>query len=175
LAEEGTGLPHVVRTTRQIATPPFDFEVEIYEEDRHIGSIVVENLPPDLPIGSDVEITLDFAPDFTIRGQAYVPAVGKEGTVEIKIEPMRVAEMEELKEQFWELREKHQEALEAAEPATRLTLGRRADRLIADIQKELDTQPERAKIARMLLKLETMLRELQAVQAWKPTREENVS
>jgi molecular chaperone DnaK len=63
------------------------FRLPIYEENRELGEIRIE-LPPDLPIGTPIEITLEFREDFTIVAHAYIPLINRAAQITIEIPPV---------------------------------------------------------------------------------------
>ena len=174
IAEEGTALPYAFRKTFHTAGEGWELHVPIWEEDREIGRIKVPGLEG-LPVGSPVEVRVDFGADFRVYGEAYVPPpFDRKGAIDIELPPVEVPPLEDLRREFRVLKDRFDEALQQCpDPNVRLKHGTEGKRTIASLAEMLDQPgPDKAQIARGLTRLRGTVRQLGRVPALKPSWEE---
>jgi molecular chaperone DnaK (HSP70) len=167
VAEAKTGLPCTCRVPAQTTDQAGEVHIPVYEDNYQIGEIVVESVPTDLPIGSQVDITLTLRTDFYIDGRAYIPAAGVEGQTTIKIEPMVIRGLADLREEYQKSDRQVTEALAQSDRGQAFALTPRLKAALAASQRLLyeERDPNLAKAQELLAEVETLIRQLGG---WQP-------
>jgi molecular chaperone DnaK (HSP70) len=168
VAPERTRLPYEAQIPAQTTSQIGEVRIPIYEDVYQIGEIVVESIPTDLRIGSQVDITLSLRTDFFIEGRAYIPAAKAEGRTTIQIQPVKVKSIEDLREQYLELSRQAKESLDQADRGQAFSLAPQLKRALAASQKLLyeDRDPTLAKAQGLLAEVETLIQQLSSI--WRP-------
>lgn len=81
LVREGTPLPHQVTFTFSICDSSGTLRVPIYEGQTYFGEISIQGLPPDLPAGSPVPLTLTIDENGSVECRAWLAARSLEGII----------------------------------------------------------------------------------------------
>ncbi|MFA1549747.1 Hsp70 family protein [Actinomadura chokoriensis] len=131
--------------------------VRIIEDLLPIGDVMVTDLPPDLPEGTPVEITLEFQPDWTIRAEARIPSVNAHATAVIELPRRKTPAWSDLERRIQELRRSWDEKRGTAVPADAVRLGPMLDRHLDEIEALLVERQDRAKTHHKTLEAETLL------------------
>ena len=117
-----------------VVVPVVEGESRRPEECISLGKCVVQDLPEELPAGSDVFVQYRYQADGTIQVSAKLPDAGREATVEIAREEAQVDGSLEV----WRKRlAKIEPSKEASAVATQTVTSAEAN-LAADMQKQLD-------------------------------------
>ena len=82
-----TPLPYRTVVTAKTTDLSGRIRILIREDNTPLGEILMEDIPKTLPVGSEVEITLDIRENYSIEAKAYVKALAKEESVRISIPP----------------------------------------------------------------------------------------
>lgn len=143
--------------------------LEIREDNTPLGEILMENVPKTLPVGSEVEVTLDIRQNYVIEAKAQVKALAKEASVQINIPPRPVKTLAELERECQIMTAKVDDALRAAGTGALFgnrTVGRLRDRLAACQEMLRSPAPEAPAIQDCLDEIQGLLRSLTA--RWNP-------
>jgi len=115
VAPERTPLPYENPTLRaKTRDTSGTIRITIHEENNPLGEILIKGIPPTLPVGSAVEITLSIQENFQIRGRGYVPALAREETVVIDLPVRALKGIGELRRNYEIAAEKANDALSSA-------------------------------------------------------------
>jgi actin-like ATPase involved in cell morphogenesis len=167
VAEERTPLPHECHVPAQTTDQTGEVRIPVYEDTYQIGEIVVESVPTDVPIGSQVDITLTLRTDFYIDGRAYVPAADVEGLTTIQVKPVAIRGLAELQAEYLKLNQKAAEALVQADRGQAFAVASRLNAALAASRRLLydERDPNLAKAQELLAEVETLTRHLES---WQP-------
>ena len=156
-----------IRAEKSKATE--EIRIPILEEDGEIGEIRMRNIPPELPVGSEVLITLTVQKNYQIRAQAYVTALAREEEALIQIIVPQQRTCEALRREYEILSEQAQEALAAAGPAAVFAdaIAIRLNRRLGQCQEMLQArQPDLPCIQDYLGEIRTMIKRIAG--GWRP-------
>ena len=151
------------RTTDQTGT----VRIPVYEGNVEIGVIVVDGISTSLPLASRVEITLSIEPDFSIKGQAYIPAVEAKADTTIDIPHVVVKSKEELRQSYEAIAQRVAEALAQADRGQAFQVGPSIEAALKTCRRILyeDRDPTLAKAQELMAEVETLLGKLRS---WRP-------
>ncbi|MBI4602181.1 MAG: Hsp70 family protein [Planctomycetes bacterium] len=163
MAEEDVDLPTKFRGTFVRLHSDSVLAIPVFQEEDRIGTIRVENIPPDAGAGCDVLIEGEITTRCEIRGTAAV--LGKTGApvvecpVRIKFPPVSVPELHELAARFRELRGEVDEQIHNERDEQRRTrLGMRGKKLVETLERlTTEDRPDRQEIHRAVKELDRML------------------
>ncbi len=170
LAKEGVALPAkcVARFERQ--NERASIELEIYQEQDPAGKVNIEGIPAEAGIGSPIELTLEVTADNQLQGEVVVYRVasgkGQEAAqpvpvlnrrVQIRFDPKRIPEADELRDLFVDLQERVKNLPEDDKYLYRI-VGPELDDAIKRIQQGFEHQPfERQEVHVQLSRLNLLL------------------
>ncbi|MGH3784985.1 MAG: Hsp70 family protein [Pseudonocardiaceae bacterium] len=158
IAKAGTKLPYRAATVNlETATQRGEVLIEFYERNRPVGKVVVPDLPPDLPIGSPVFVTLEFCKGWTISGSATIPVANKTVPVEMQLPKMAVPSWSELRQDYRQIRASFQEMEGTAPPAELLRVGPQIDDLLRRAKHLMDEQHDPIQTHAALSEARTLL------------------
>lgn len=169
IAPERTPLPFETTLKAFTADTSGRIRAAVMEGTTPLGEIVVSGLPPSLPVGSEVSVTVSIKNDFKIHVRAWITALSKENTavIDIPVRPMK--QVSELQREFDTLSARAQDALNAA-GANVLFGDAKAQRLHdrqADCRRMLaEPNPDVAKVQACIDEIESLVRDVG--QGWKP-------
>jgi molecular chaperone DnaK (HSP70) len=167
VAKEGTKLPFKCGMTARTTDQSGQVHIPIYEENVEIGRIVVLGVPTDLPVGSQVVISLDLLDDFSVRGRAFIPAANVEGTAEIDIPSVKIQPLNVLKGRYRELERHAEDVVRQLPRGEAMQVGAQLRDALDAAEKELfqERSPDAAKAQELLAGIETTLED---VGHWNP-------
>ncbi|MBB4932949.1 actin-like ATPase involved in cell morphogenesis [Lipingzhangella halophila] len=157
VVEVGTMLPYRTQFRLETASRGAELRVRLFEGMVPVGEVDVENLPPDLPVGTAVEVTLEFELGWTIQAEARIPKADAAGQATIRIPQRQVPSWEELRRKRHELRTGWEERRSAAAPADVLRVGAQVDRQLDEIDTLIDEGQDRTKTHHKVVEAETLL------------------
>jgi actin-like ATPase involved in cell morphogenesis len=168
VARELTALPSLCEVPAETMDNTGAVRVPVYEDTHPIGEILVTDIPPDLPVGTPVEITLALRADFTIEGKAFIPAVSLAGATVIKLKPVVVPGLPELQARLTDLERQANEALAQADPGQAFRIRSKLRAALGACRKVLfeESQPTLGKAHELLSEIEALLRQLGS--EWRP-------
>jgi molecular chaperone DnaK (HSP70) len=105
--------------SRQIRVP-------IVEDNTVVGQIVMQDLPPGLEVGTEVQIFLTLLADYKIVGRATIPSARRETSVEIDLPKPVPKGLDELRRDLEKLQDQADDALQSAGAAAKFGDGRAA-------------------------------------------------
>lgn len=174
LAPTGTKLPCDISVTATRADSSSIIRIPILEEMTDLGSILMEKVPDTLPIGSEIQITLNIGSSkqaFKVRAAAFVPALGRNAEVVVEISKPVPRTVDELRGDQEMLIERERETIAALTPAERF--GKAAQigelqRLMAEVKGLLEARnPDCVRIQHAINEADLLIRDLGA--GWKPS------
>ena len=166
IAKAGTKLPYRAATVNlETATQRGEVLIEFYEENNPVGKVVVTDLPPDLPIGSAVLVTLEFNKGWTISGSATIPAAKSTVPVEMQLPKMVVPSWSELRQRYRQIRASFQEMEGTAPPAELLRVGPEIDDLLRQAKQLMDDQHDPIHTHHALSEAQILLQSMQLSEA----------
>lgn len=152
LAEEGASLPAHVEVELRRVNDDDTIEIRLFQETDPIGSILIEGVPKEAPIGSKVRLAIDVSRNNRISGKASVftlkGAVAAETLVDVRIPRLQVPDVETLSAEFQQLEEEREELLDIERSAeNRMRLQATGERLAKKIGKLFnDPAPDRQEL-----------------------------
>jgi len=163
IAEEGRPLPikYVVRLRR--VNNDSSLEIPVFQEDKEIGEIVVDNIPESAGEGSLVEITVEVTKKNKIRGTARVLTrtgfVATERPIRIEFPPIVIPTLSELCERFEALEARRQQLeLTSKDSEYRVLLAGKGRRLSNQIKKLFEElEPDKQEIYSALKELDGLV------------------
>jgi molecular chaperone DnaK (HSP70) len=168
IIKAGTKLPYRASTVNlETATQRGEVAVEFYEENRPIGTVVVPNLPLDLPKGSAVLVDLEFHKGWTVSASARIPAAGAEAVAyaEVQLPKVIVPSQSELRERHRQAQASWQEMQGAAPPAELLRAGTEIDAKLAKAEQLISEQHDPIHAHHALSEAETLLKSIRTSEA----------
>ncbi|QBI53038.1 Hsp70 family protein [Streptomonospora litoralis] len=160
VVEVGTMLPYRTRFRLETASRGAELRVRLFEGMVPVGAVHVEDLPPDVAVGTVVEVTLEFELGWTIQAEARIPQVGAAGQAAIRIPQRQVPSWEELQDKRRQLRADWEERRSHAAPGEEPQAGAELDRQLADIDALVDERQDRTKAHHKVVEAETVLQSL---------------
>lgn len=162
VAQERTELPYNCHVIARTEDQKGVVRIPIYEDTYRIGEIVVTDVPTDLPIGSQVEISLQLGEDFSIKGRAFIVAANIESRAEIKLPPVVVKGLAELRADHERLQRQADEALAQADRGVAFAVAGRLRDALAASRKLLyeERSPSLARAQDLLAEVATLIQQL---------------
>jgi hypothetical protein len=115
--------------------------VVVLEEHNPLGELVMEDIPSTVPIGTPVEVAMSITKDLDVYAKAYVPTLGRSGTVTVKIPPRPKKTKEQCRARYEKLAMQVNDWLADASPGVKMTAGKAINQLMAECKEMLHTQP----------------------------------
>jgi molecular chaperone DnaK (HSP70) len=142
LAEEGKSLPAHCEVTLARTNDDDVIEINLYQENNKIGIVAISNVPKEA-VGGKIKLCLDITRENRITGQASVfTRRGVEvagAVVDVRIPPMQVPSVADLREQLKELAGQLQEKLDLEKSAEeRMKLSAKGSKAAQKAQDALD-------------------------------------
>lgn len=164
IAEEGQPLPAKCEVALKRLFGDDTVQIEVYQEDNEVGTVRVDNIPPEAGEGSQVIVTVEITPKNKMHGTAKVllragGGVAAECPVRIHFPPLKVPDLQELRAQFDELESRReQEVALSDDPEQRLALGGQGAKLSRKVDKLFgELEPDRQEIHRAVKDLERLV------------------
>ncbi|WP_406286424.1 Hsp70 family protein [Embleya sp. NBC_00896] len=156
----GTMVPYRTDFRLETASYGSSLRVGLVEGLVPIGEVSIRDLPADVPVGSTVEVTLEFEAGWTIRAEARLPRVGAEGSAVIDIPRREIPGWPELTERHRQVQNGWAEKRDAIPPADAIRLGPTLDRLLAEIADLVRDRIDPGKTHHKILEAETLVQGL---------------
>ena len=157
IAGAGTRLPHRTSFPMETAGRGAVLRVRLYEGLIPIGEVEIQDLPSTLPVGTPVELELEFRPDWSIDAEVRVSAVGMRGRALISVPREHVPSWEELGQRYLEIRSGWQERRAVARPEDAMKIGPQLDAVLRECGTLLNQRQDRAKCHHRLREAQTLL------------------
>lgn len=156
----GTKLPYRIMKPRQTTDQAGKIMIPVFEEVTEIGCLEITNLPTDLPIGTNVDVSLEFKPDFTVDVNAKIAALDLDRSCNIKLSKVDVRSISDMKEDFEGLIDLYDQKVANIEDRNeKMEFRAKVEKKISDVRNCFDaTVPDDVKIANMLLELKSMIK-----------------
>ncbi|PSK98493.1 Hsp70 protein [Murinocardiopsis flavida] len=161
----GTMLPYRTEFRLETATKGAALAVRLFEGLVPVGEVAVTGLSSELPVGSAVDVTLEFELGWTIRAEARVPRYDARGEAVILIPQRRVSSWDELRDKTRDLKSGWEERRRAAPPADVMRVGPDLDRQLTEIDALLAEGQDRTKAHHKLVEAETLLQSVRVADA----------
>lgn len=173
ILDAGTRLPTKVSQTFVTQDQSGSIRVPIYEGNVLISEVQLNDVPKDLPIGSEVEVELIFSQNYSVSARARVRQSGQEARAKFDIPPIRVPTADQVKTRRESLKSRWEIACKAGGEGDE-TAFKELEQLI---EGEFRTpEPKMAKIAEDLCELELLVFQCEALaiaqQALRPPLED---
>lgn len=172
----GTKLPATVRRCFATEDQSGRIRIPIYEGTVEIGQVVLADVPKDLATGSEVDVDLAFAKNYSVSASARLRSTGQSALVEFQIPQIRVPSMSDAKARLAKFEARWTEGEQK---------GGRCDaeafrRIRSQVAAELTApEPKLAKVAEDLSELDALLiameTDLVAIATLRPPRAEVLS
>jgi actin-like ATPase involved in cell morphogenesis len=157
VAAAGRKLPYQTNFRLQTAGPGVFIRVPLIEGHIPIGEVEILGLPASLPVGTLVEVDLNFRTDWTIEAQLDVPSADRAGHAVITVPSIEVPAWEELLRLYDEVLATWQERKSVALPEDLVRFGPQLARLLEDIDVLLNRGEDAAKTRHRLLQAQTIV------------------
>ncbi|HVR06930.1 MAG TPA: Hsp70 family protein [Thermoanaerobaculia bacterium] len=152
LAAEGATLPAHCEVELTRVNDESSIAIRLFQETEALGTVVIEKVPPEAPVGARVKLALDVSRNNRITGRAAVftrtGQLAAEAPVDIKIPPLQVPELSVLQQEFRGTELERAERIELERSAeARLALQAKGDKLSGRIERMLAApNPDRQEI-----------------------------
>ncbi|WP_322768494.1 Hsp70 family protein [Frankia sp. Cr1] len=153
----GTKLPYRTAFQLETASQGTILEVRLFEGRVPIGKVEVGGLPAALPVGTPVEVTLEFQVGWTIRAEAAIPSIGTSASALLNIPPREVPDWQDLRFGYEEARTSWAERRDVMPRAKATRIGPEIDTLLFEIAMLLDEGHDRAQAHHKLLEAQTLV------------------
>ncbi len=160
IARAGTAIPHSTVLRLQTATSGSTLTVRLYEGWIPIGFVRIRDLPDDLPPGTDVEVTFEFAADWTIHVNVDLPGLNRSATGIIEVPTRQVPGWTDMRQRAAKLADDWKQVRREGHSAEVATAEPDVIRRLTAIPLLLDQQRDPAKAHHLLLEAETILSRL---------------
>jgi len=164
-----TPLPHETLLHAKTMDTSGEIRVPVYEGNNPIGEIIMADIPDNIHVGTDVEITLSLQENYQINGRAYIPKISQEKTVVIDIPIPPAKSMQELKSEFEDLIIKADESKSSVGRGALFSDGRiiRLNERIETCEELFDSPaPDTHKIQDIIHEIESLIRDISS--GWRP-------
>jgi len=169
IAPERTPLPYETVVRAKTMDTSGEICVPIQEENNPLGEIVMKDIPPTLPVGSAVEVTIAIQENYQIRGRAFVPAIAREAKVVIDIPVPVQKDLQELRRDLEQASARAEDAVSAAGRGAKFGGGKakRLQQRLEEAKEILNSQaPEPAQLQDRLDEINNLIKELGS--GWRP-------
>ncbi len=167
-ARAGTNLPFSHTINAETTTVGL-LRVPVQEGATKLGECVVENIPPEVPVGTGVEIHLEISANYEVVTRAYIPAIAMEDELRAELSPPPRKSIEELRAEFGALEVRAGDALRTATPGELFEDGRgeQIEELMEHIREEFEGgHPDPDRTQELVSELSFLVDDLAAV--WEP-------
>ncbi|MEA3401484.1 MAG: Hsp70 family protein [Armatimonadota bacterium] len=167
-ARAGTNLPFSCTITAETTTTGI-LRVPVQEGATKLGECVVENIPPEVPVGTGVEIHLEISRNYEAVTRAYIPAIAMEDELRAGLTPPPRKTIEELRSEFAALEVRAGDALRTATPGELFQDGRgdQIQEVTEHIREEFESgHPDPDRTQELVSELGFLVDDLAAV--WEP-------
>src|SRR5262249_41532635 len=132
----GTKLPYRKSFPLETANQGVLLRVRLFEGAVPIGEVEVRDLPRELPVGTAVQVEVEFECSWTIRARASVPAAGARavGTAEITIPQVVLPLWDQLWERYEQICAGWEDKRAVANPVDLMRRGPELDALLTEIE-----------------------------------------
>lgn len=141
IAPEHTPLPSRCSFTAQTADQAGQVVVLLCEEHSRIGEIVIDNVPENLEIGTQVEVDLYLREDFYIEVAAHVPSINRRVDALIQIPLVDIKTRDMLVDEYRRLRNAAEEALDQADKSKVFKRRHTIEMNLEMVRRELEEDP----------------------------------
>ncbi len=174
VAQAGQKLPYRTQVRLETATTGDLLRIRLLEGPTPIGGVEVRDLPNDLPVGSEVQVDLEFQRGWTIRAEARVPAAGPGavGVTVIEIPQIELPSWDDLRRSYQAARLSWEEKRPIASPADLMRIGPLVESLLQEVEFLLNEGLDRAKAHHKLQQAETNLDRIALPKGLQPPWEE---
>ena len=172
LADEGVTLPHKgkqsFRTVKELTEIPICF----FQEDIQLTEMVLTGFNKPVPASCRVELEIEIGTDYTMKATAVVPSANITKMQEVKLQPLAVPSLEQLKAEFCKVRQEFQSLLQnTPDGEQKAKLGAEGDMLIDELDAHLRAEfPEQLQAYLLIKKLFLLAKQLSTVGGLTPSR-----
>lgn len=164
LFPENTMLPNYAVLSLATADQGGVIRLPIVEGEQEVQRLTIQNIPSDLPIGTEVRIEVSIEADYHIKAQASVPSIQRDVAIAFRIEPFITSSLtpEYIRGRLAEVRAEADKAASECQRKSEVEIFRARFRgLVAEIEMELTEQePNRLKIRERLIAIESMIHDI---------------
>ncbi|WP_054566799.1 Hsp70 family protein [Frankia sp. R43] len=157
VALSGATLPYRASLRLETASQGTALRVQLFEGRVPIGEILVDDLPAKLPVGTPVEVILEFQAGWTIRAEASVPSVQSRVAALIDIPRREVPDWSRLRMDFEDVRTRWNSTRSELAQADANRAGTEIDDLLYDVAALLDEAQDQAQTHHRLLEAGTLV------------------
>ncbi|MFV1964634.1 MAG: Hsp70 family protein [Pirellulaceae bacterium] len=162
LAAEGVMLPYrhqkSFQTTEELEIIPID----LYQEDIQLTTIELKGFSKPVPANCRVELEIEIGADYEMKATAIVPAASIQKTLQVKLAPLAVPDVETLQREFKQRKAEYQSQLEnTPDGAEKAKIGVEGDLVIEEIEELLKAElPEQLQVFMLIKKLYVLTKQL---------------
>jgi molecular chaperone DnaK len=172
LAEEGVTLPHRGKQSFQTVTELTEIPIRFFQEDIQLTEMVLTGFSRPVPATCRVELEIEIGADYTMKVTAVVPAANITKTQEVKLQPLAIPSLEQLKAEFQKVSQDFQSLLQnTPDGEQKARIGAEGDLLIEEIDAHLHADfPEQLQTYLLIKKLFLLAKQLSTVGGLSPSR-----
>jgi len=166
IAAARTPLPYQTTVSAETKDNSGQIRLRVREDNTPLGEIVMNDIPPELQIGSGVEVKVMIQENYQVVVNAYVPDLARStnAVIDLPVRPQKTHV--ELRRELEDLEGRAEDARHQASPDTLFGTGRRLEERREGVKKMLDEKADPAAIQDRLDEMENMIRELNV--PWRP-------
>jgi len=164
LFPENTMLPNYATLSLATADQGGVIRLPIIEGEQEVQRLTIQDIPRDLPVGTEVRVEVSIEADYHIKAQASVPSIQREVAIAFRIEPFVTSSLttEYIRRRLAELRAEADRAASECQRFSEVEIFRvRFKGLVADVEMELtEHEPNRLKIREKLVAIESLIHDI---------------
>ncbi len=172
LADEGVTLPHRGKQSFQTVAELTEIPIRFYQEDIQLTELIVKGFSRPVPAACRVELEIEIGADYTMKATAIVPSANITKTQEVKLQPLAVPSLEQLKAEFDKVKQDFRSLLQnTPDGEQKARIGAEGDRVIEEIEGHLRGDlPEQLQTYLLVKKLFLLAKSLSVVGGLSPSR-----
>ncbi|MFC9999695.1 Hsp70 family protein [Nocardia sp. NPDC127526] len=160
VVKAGTKIPHRTQHRLETARPGSALRVRLYEGRVPIGTVQIHDLPDNVPPGTEVELTLDFAPGWIINASVRLPHLDRAASAAIDIPVRQVAPWAEIRDRAARAQSEWRQVRPEVHRAESAKAAPELEQRLDAVDGLVDRAHDQAKAHHMLLEAETILQSL---------------
>ena len=174
LAPEGSPLPFRGGKPFRTVDELTEIELHLYQEDIQLTTIPLTGFEHPVPANCRVELEIEISEDYELKATAQVPSASISKTIDVKLPPVVVPPLDELREEYARVRSLFSSQMDnTPDGEQKARIGIEADRIIEEIEALLNAKfVERFQAHMLIKKLYLKAKELSLLGGLMPPRAE---
>ena len=172
LAEEGVTLPINVKESFETTEELEVIEIDLFQEDIQLSTIRLSGFGKPVPASCRLDIEIEIGADYAMQATVVVPAASIRKTQEVKLKPMAVPTLPELKADFAQVRQTFGSQIQnTPDGEQKAKIGLEGEILIEEIEGHLKSEmPELLQTCMLVKRLLLLAKQLGNVGGLSPSK-----